>query len=340
MSRLLIVCLLLTSLTGVVFSNQTHDENLTKQQNNKFEKDEGEMEIDCDDAVQLHDGVAYEGTTTGAPSEVDYYSCSDWLESGPEVVHVMEMADKDNIKGVLECESGIDLDLFLLSSCSAWECIEYGQSTDVIRAYDLDSGTYYVVVDGYWGDEGEYSLTLFRTPEIPDSTPTSTPTGSPIATLTPTPTLTPTETPYPTSTSDPTALPSFTPAPSPTIETGPVGAFIKLNSAIFRPGDMFDLRLIVHNPEPEFTAFIFLILDVHGSYFFWPGWKNMDQGIDYSIEHLESGHREERQIMRFFWPSIEGADYGLLFMSALFDPDKGEMRGVIDYSGWGYEGLN
>ena len=54
----------------------------------------------------------------------------------------------------------VDLDLFLLSSCSEHTCLRAstGTSTEVIDWPDAPPGTYVVVVDGFNGAQGAYDL--------------------------------------------------------------------------------------------------------------------------------------------------------------------------------------
>ena len=92
--------------------------------------------------------------------------------------------------------------------------------------------TYYVVVDGYNGAGGAYSLTVTPPSAAPTATRTATPvatsttvataTTTPLATATPVlPTVTATRTTSPTPTTTPTATPSRTATPTPTVTRTP-----------------------------------------------------------------------------------------------------------------------
>ena len=100
----------------------------------------------------------YSGSTEGWLANVDIYtSCrSDWLESGPEAIYYIQLTDDLEINVQLFHETGIDLDLFLLDGPSPTDCLYAGDSTiaDVL----VLAGDYYLVVDGYQGSQGAYTL--------------------------------------------------------------------------------------------------------------------------------------------------------------------------------------
>ncbi len=59
-----------------------------------------------------------------------------------------------------------DLDVFVLSgstgSCEPTNCVAYGDS---VATWAVTAGsTWYIVVDGYLGDSGDYDLTLSFSP--------------------------------------------------------------------------------------------------------------------------------------------------------------------------------
>jgi len=114
--------------------------------------------LDCSNAVSIQSGVPYDGSTVGGAANVDLYNCSAWNESGPEIVHQIVTGETGTITAVLTNIVGGDLDVFLLSSCDANACSAYGNTE---FTYDsAPPGTYYVVVDGYTGASGTYTLTI------------------------------------------------------------------------------------------------------------------------------------------------------------------------------------
>jgi hypothetical protein len=113
--------------------------------------------LDCTNAIPINCGDIVTGDNTGMPNNVDYYSCTGWTESGGEVVYELVLDDCYIVTVGISGMSA-DLDVFFLGSCDEADCITYGDTgftTDCMLP-----GTYYVVVDGYYGAASPYTLTL------------------------------------------------------------------------------------------------------------------------------------------------------------------------------------
>ena len=115
--------------------------------------------IACDDVV--------EGTTVGATSLLDGYSCESWDESGAEVgyqFNVDYLADgvtADNVVVTIDYtnDDGVDLDLFALDgACSTVDCID--GHNDEVEVDVTAGGTYFFVVDGFGGAEGAFTMSV------------------------------------------------------------------------------------------------------------------------------------------------------------------------------------
>jgi len=114
--------------------------------------------LDCSSAVSTSCGGSYQGDTTDAPSNVTYYNCArPWQESGPEEVYVLTTETTGDIVATLDHVSA-NLDVFILSSCDAMSCVAYGDNAAKLR--NAPPGTYYIVVDGYKGASGSYTLSV------------------------------------------------------------------------------------------------------------------------------------------------------------------------------------
>jgi hypothetical protein len=111
--------------------------------------------LDCNGAVSTSCGGLYQGDTTGTPSDVTYYNCVGWQESGPEEVYVLTTEITGDIIATLN-DVSVDLDVFILSSCDEMSCLAYGDNAAKHR--NAPPGTYYIVVDGYKGASGSYTL--------------------------------------------------------------------------------------------------------------------------------------------------------------------------------------
>jgi len=85
------------------------------------------QDLDCTGAVPIACDDVVLGNTTLAPSNVEYYSCSSWLESGPEVVHELVPPGPESYMVFVDLDPvGCDLDVFQLGDCDEGTCIEFG----------------------------------------------------------------------------------------------------------------------------------------------------------------------------------------------------------------------
>ncbi len=113
--------------------------------------------LDCSGAIPVTLDQVYAGTTVGAASNVDFYACSSFNESGPEVVYVLQLPVAANFSVNLIPEAGVDLDLAVLDQCDEdLGCLivaDFGVSTNTPL-----SGTFYFVVDGYNGAAGSFTI--------------------------------------------------------------------------------------------------------------------------------------------------------------------------------------
>ena len=117
-----------------------------------------ESHLDCSLAMAAECGGSYDGDTTGSPlSNVDYYGCVEWEESGPEDVYVLTTTSSGDIVATLS-NMAVDLNVFILSGCNEYACEAFGDSEATY--YDAPPGTYYIVVDGHWGAAGSYRLDI------------------------------------------------------------------------------------------------------------------------------------------------------------------------------------
>jgi hypothetical protein len=113
-------------------------------------------------------GQQVSGDTTGRASHIDDYDCVGWYESGPEAVYSLNLpatfAPYTITATLGDLPVGEDLDVFLLSTdgCYAGSCagVTSNPDGDTATATGVAGGTYYVVVDGYAGAAGSYTLNV------------------------------------------------------------------------------------------------------------------------------------------------------------------------------------
>jgi hypothetical protein len=111
----------------------------------------------CADALPLGcgDQLSHSTLIQGRPNQWSGYSCTQRLESGPEVLY----AFRPNVSSeatVRLTALAADLDVFLLDACDSWACTTVGKSI----TFRAEAGqTYSLAVDGYNGASGSYTIT-------------------------------------------------------------------------------------------------------------------------------------------------------------------------------------
>jgi len=186
------------------------------------------------------------------------------------------------------------------------------------------------------------TLTPTETPTLtpsPTVTPTPVPTETPLPTDTPLPTETPvpTDTPPPaTSTPTPTEPPDPTETPFPTSTPIPGDPEIDLviNQEMFRAGDQFLLTCRTSNPGPAIELEQYILLDVWGSYYFWPTWT---EDLDFVFRSFPRGFDETETILEFSWPEGAGSAQDIRFWAAYLLPQTAELSGNYDMLTFGFE---
>ncbi|MFC2172441.1 hypothetical protein ACFLU6_07390 [Acidobacteriota bacterium] len=120
---------------------------------------EVECPIPCVVDGNVSCNISVNGDTTGNSSRFDAYSCMARDESGPDHIYQFT-AEEDGFHQIRLSNLNADLDLFVLSAlddCSGDTCITYGD-TEAFIDVAVPGTTYYIVVDGYNGAQGTYTL--------------------------------------------------------------------------------------------------------------------------------------------------------------------------------------
>jgi cysteine-rich repeat protein len=119
---------------------------------------------ECTEALTLGCGASDSWSTSlfGSTDVVDSYSCISWNESGPEYTYSFTAPSTGDVTASLTNLDGIDLDVFVigdsLAGCASSNCTSFGNSSATFSA--IAGETYYVVVDGFNGAEGNYTVDL------------------------------------------------------------------------------------------------------------------------------------------------------------------------------------
>jgi len=241
--------------------------------------------------------------------------------------------------------------------------LEGGHSVCLV-GYD-DSQQCWIVKNSWgwrWGENGFFRIrygecnfgtagcrpiiTYFPATPTPAETPTPVPptatatpypaTATPVATQTPIPTYTPyrtatphqTATPVPTGTASPTATPVNTATPDP----GEPGIYLWMNRLSFHAEDPFDLQVVICNPGDPVAADLYLLLEVTGSYWFWPSWSPEIDSMRLTTPDHDTA---TLKILAFEWPDLPVSIRGAGFWTALLDT-HGELVCGYDYLPWKY----
>jgi hypothetical protein len=195
--------------------------------------------IDLDRVIQAYcqpgPGGVFQGDTRNKPNNAEYYGDGNSPPTHPytggEDVYVLRTTRLGDVELRLDDWWGVDLDLLLLYEAHPAALLAWHDR--VISLRNLAPGTYYIVVDGYNGYRGPYTLTMICGNE-PTVTPTLTLTPTPTATVTPT--NTPAYSHYPlvfrqsTPTPTVTPTPTQTPLPSPTPTIAPYDVAVNCGS--------------------------------------------------------------------------------------------------------------
>jgi len=147
----------------------------------------------------------------------------------------------------------------------------------------------------------------------------------------PSPTATEQPTATPTPRPSPTPSPTVPPSPTPTDTPGRAAISLILSKPNFTAGDRFLLQYQWDNPSETFAANELIVLDVGGSYWFWPSWT---MEIDMRQRQLPARDAATEDILDFIWPQVSGSLSGIKFWAGMTD----EALAVIDveYVEWGY----
>jgi hypothetical protein len=126
-------------------------------------------DLDCSQYLQIYCGteatILNNQTNAESALNVSSYCCSAWDESGPERLYAVEVPENGNLTVELLNVVGGDVDLFVLDSCSAGNCL--AAADNAIQLVGLPGGIYYVVVDGYDGSAATYDIRFTCLEECP-----------------------------------------------------------------------------------------------------------------------------------------------------------------------------
>lgn len=247
--------------------------------------------------------------------------------------------------------------VFYLSQTAAGQtgqsvCVDAGNSPSSNICYEDESGdivclnTRTTRTDGLYDEATvdlgyHYPASAYSSP-TPTATITGTRTPTPTITQTPISTETPTRTPSrtPTSSQYPSSTPTMGYTSTPTA-IPQLGVRIELPTTMAHPQTLFYVKGFLDNPStPMENVPVFFVLDVYGSYWFWPSWAHYSDAnpvIDYQIHDVDSGSTTLVVLQEFIWPDT-GSDTvsNLYFYGAMLNEEMTMLRGQMAAVEWGY----
>ncbi len=115
------------------------------------------------------------------------------------------------------------------------------------------------------------------------------------------------------------------------------GMQLILTDPSLEEGDLFNLHYYLYNPDSsDYHGDVWIILDIYGLYWFYPGWKSFDEnGIDFK-ENVPVGPDSfyHETVLSFEWPIVDFSASGLRFYGAAFDTGTFNLFGDIQEIGW------
>lgn len=124
------------------------------------------------------------------------------------------------------------------------------------------------------------------------------------------------------------SMPTPTATPTPTAIAYDIGMYdTELNA-----GDLFRLTRSCYNPLAAVAVDEYIILDVYGSYWFWPSWSTT---VDFETWTLPAGGGSDDVILEFTWPNVTGTAEDLRFWGAFLAGGTTDLI-VYDMVEWEY----
>ncbi len=147
------VILVVDALNTIAESNETNNQGSWNSPTISIQ----ESYIDCSNAEVIYCGSEINSTNEGELNNVTNYNCSTWSETGPEKIFRYNHELAGDIDISLSNMSN-DLDVFLLNGCDEYKCLA-ADDTDLFYS-NAPAGIYYIVVDGYQGNIGDFTITI------------------------------------------------------------------------------------------------------------------------------------------------------------------------------------
>lgn len=92
---------------------------------------------------------------------------------------------------------------------------------------------------------------------------------------------------------------------------------VVLNQRLYRANDAFNATCVITNPGAQRTVDLFILLDVYGTFFFWPAFSSE---VSFETQTMAAQDQYELAILpEFAWPTGVGSADGIVFWGALIE---------------------
>lgn len=112
----------------------------------------------------------------------------------------------------------------------------------------------------------------------------------------------------------------------------PVTYDLQMPETQMQPGSSFLLQRQSDNPGNPVMVDEYILLDIYGTFWFWPGWTS---NLDYRTSQISSGSGPLETILSFSWPSGAGSAQDLKFWGAFLHAGTSSLIN-FDMLSWGF----
>jgi hypothetical protein len=156
-STVILLCLARAGLSQAAFAAL---ESRSEKAGSLVDSPSSPQLIDCSDAVALQVGSSIQASTVGLVSNVDSYGCSQWPETGGDIVYALSLAAPTMFE--IRLTAACDLDIALLDACDPdLSCLLVADTG--IQTTNPVMGDFFIVVDGYGGAACDFTLDIVGT---------------------------------------------------------------------------------------------------------------------------------------------------------------------------------
>ena len=115
-----------------------------------------------------------------------------------------------------------------------------------------------------------------------------------------------------------------------------VGLTLVLEDDLLTLGDRFYLRMTLGPLEQTTCLDAYVLLEVDGLFWCWPGWLPLESDLDYRSYSLAAGQTIPEDLLDFLLPQVDGSLSGLYFYGAAFGADTFDLIGDVQVIEFGY----